>query len=120
MIATRTGKFLEQIDKRFKMITRDEFLKLIDKDDVDVLDVRDEKAYKKSHIIGSINIVLSELPAKMDRLNPNRTVVAVCNGSIQSAYAIYYLYINGFEKVFNLSGGISGCIENNFSLLKYK
>jgi rhodanese-related sulfurtransferase len=118
MDETRTDKFLKQMDNKFKMITRDELLKTLKQDDVGVLDVRDPKAYATCHIQNSINIPLSDLPSLIDRLDPNQTVVAVCNGSIQSAYAIYYLYINGFEHVLNLSGGISGCIINNFPLME--
>jgi len=74
-----------------------------------ILDLRGSEAFDKSHIDGSINIPLNELPKKFKSILPDRsvTIVALCNGSVQSAYAIMFLYSRGYKEVYNLSGGFS-------------
>ncbi|PKL41400.1 MAG: sulfurtransferase [Spirochaetae bacterium HGW-Spirochaetae-1] len=73
-----------------------------------IVDVRDRAAFEKSRISGSINIPLKELPDLYEKLIPDRQaiIVCVCNGSVQSAYAIMFLYSRGYDEVYNLSGGM--------------
>jgi len=73
-----------------------------------IVDVRERSAFEKSRISGSINIPLKELPDLHEKMITDRqaTIVCVCNGSVQSAYAIMFLYTRGYEEVYNLSGGI--------------
>jgi uncharacterized metal-binding protein/rhodanese-related sulfurtransferase len=74
-----------------------------------ILDLRTPDSFLGGHIDGSVNIPLKELPARYTLLEEHRNddIVCVCGGSVQSAYAIGYLYSRGFKKVHNLSGGFS-------------
>ncbi|WP_369159419.1 ArsR/SmtB family transcription factor [Candidatus Thiodiazotropha sp. LNASS1] len=47
---------------------------------VTVLDVRPSEEYESGHLPGAINIPLHELETHLDKLNPEREVVAYCRG----------------------------------------
>lgn len=79
-----------------------------------ILDVRDQATFQNEAIPGSINIPLAELPALFkDKLpSKQRPIICVCNGSVQSAYAVSFLYAKGYQTVYNLSGGFSGWLKS--------
>lgn len=117
-LVDRSEEFIETLDNKFRMINRDELLqKYTEGKPPLIIDFRGSAAFEKSHIKNSINIDIKNLSESIHLFDKNKEIVAVCNGSIQSGYAIYYLYLNGFSRVYNLSGGFSGCEKNNFSLL---
>ena len=121
MTKERANSFLETLDNKFRMINRDDLLAKvagIDSDNVLIVDFRDKSVFEKNRIKDSVNADIKNLPKELANIDKNKEIIAVCNGSIQSGYAIYYLYLNGFEKVYNLSGGFSGCVKNNFPLLE--
>ena len=122
MVQERADSFIETLDNKFRMINRDDLLARHEDEYSDrpiVIDFRDKKAFEKSRIKSSLNVDIKNLPEELKAIDKNREIIAVCNGSIQSAYAIYYLYLMGFDKVFNLSGGFSGCLKNNYALIEY-
>lgn len=122
MVQERADSFIETLDNKFRMINRDALLAKFEADHSNrplVIDFRDKKAFDKSRIKSSLNINLKKLSEELKSIDKNREIIAVCNGSIQSSYAIYYLYLMGFDKVFNLSGGFSGCLKNNYALIEY-
>jgi uncharacterized metal-binding protein/rhodanese-related sulfurtransferase len=102
--------FLNDMDPQFRMKTP-EWLKerLASTAPLFIVDLRSTEAFNTAHIDGSINAPLSSLPKEYASLLPDSkaTVVAVCSGSVQSAYAIMFLYSRGYRDVFNLSGGFS-------------
>ena len=122
MVQERADSFIDTLDNKFRMINRDDLLAKLEGEHSNrpvVIDFRDKKAFDKSRIKTSLNIDLRNLSEELKTIDKNREIIAVCNGSIQSAYAIYYLYLMGFDKVFNLSGGFSGCLKNDFTLIEY-
>lgn len=70
-----------------------------------ILDVRDHEEFRIANIGGYL-IPLSELPARIDELDPLREIVVVCHHGTRSAYAVAYLRQMGFSNVKNLVGGI--------------
>jgi rhodanese-related sulfurtransferase len=121
MYSSSAEQFLFTLDDKFRMISRDDLEKKISNQSGSkllIIDLRSAEAFNISRITKSINIELKELPEKISELDKDAEIIAVCNGSIQSAYAIYYLYMNGFKTVYNLAGGFSGCINNNFPLIE--
>lgn len=118
----RANDFLFTMDSKFRMISRDELLKEIEHTSNTqpiIIDLRSSDAFAKARLKGSINIQLDKLPELFHTINKASKIVMVCNGSIQSGYGIYYLYMQGFEDVYNLSGGFSGCENNNYELIEH-
>lgn len=80
---------------------------LINKEDALVLDVRQPGETAAGRIVNSKTIPLPDLPARLKELDrwKAKPVIVVCASGNRSASAVATLKKNGFEKVFNLSGG---------------
>jgi len=75
-------------------------------DNIVVLDVREPHETKISNI-GGVLIPLGELPARMHELDATRETVVYCRSGSRSARAVTFLLDAGFDKVWNLKGGIN-------------
>jgi len=69
------------------------------------VDVRTPEEYAKGHAARAINIPLNELPEKLDRLEKNEPVYVICQTGRRSKEASEILVKNGYNWVFNVSGG---------------
>jgi len=104
---TENSEFLTSMDKTFRMKSAEWLMEAKEKDNLSILDLRAKEAFERNNIKGSINILLKDLPHRFKELDSSKPLIALCNGSVQSAYAIMFLYSVGFKEVFNLSGGFS-------------
>ncbi|WP_028973099.1 FAD-dependent oxidoreductase [Spirochaeta cellobiosiphila] len=81
-----------------------------------IIDVRSPKDYEKGHISQAINIPLAKLRSQLTSLNPKKEIITHCNKGVTGNAAQNILINNGFDKVYNLSGGYK-----NYSLYsKYR
>jgi rhodanese-related sulfurtransferase len=81
---------------------------LINHQDAVVVDVRPAADYQKGHIINAINIPSNGFANQVNSLNKykDRPIIVSCRSGSQSQAACQQLRKAGFEKVFNLHGGI--------------
>ncbi len=70
-----------------------------------LLDVRESDEYEICHINGRL-IPLDQLADQIGRLDPNDTYIVHCKFGKRSAEAVDLLRRHGFDRVFNLRGGI--------------
>lgn len=83
-----------------------------------VVDVRDEKEYRKGHIPGAINIPHTELEFHLDELpNPNGVVV-YCIVGRRTKLAEQTLLAAGFENVYRIERGFGGWLSKNLPIKK--
>ena len=73
---------------------------------VALLDVREAWEFEVCRIEGSRLIPLSQLPARLGELDPDRPTVVICHHGVRSLRAAAYLEHCGFGDVVNLNGGI--------------
>jgi len=71
-----------------------------------ILDIRETWEYEICHLENSLNINMSQIPAKMDELNPEEEIVVLCHHGIRSLQVAEYLKSQGFINLINLEGGI--------------
>lgn len=76
------------------------------RDDVIVLDVRQDWEYQAGHIPHANLIPLDQLPQRLDEIPADKTIIAVCQSGSRSGQATQYLRQHGFEKVHNMTGGM--------------
>ena len=76
------------------------------KNDLFLLDVREESEYAICRIPGAKLIPLGTLPEHVAELDKNKEIVAHCHFGGRSAKAIQFLKSKGFTKLRNLTGGI--------------
>ncbi len=85
-----------------------------------VLDLRSNDAFHAGHILGAKNIPLDELGAKAGSLKKNEPVILCCDTGATSQRASAVLKKHGFEKLFNLRGGIRAWQQDNLPLTRKK
>ena len=69
-----------------------------------VLDVREDVEWRHGHIEGATHIPLAQIPARLDEVSDEQTLV-VCKVGGRSAQAVAYLQAKG-RNVVNLEGGM--------------
>ena len=84
-------------------------VRLVNRENAQVVDVREDREWREGHIPGAIHLPLSQLDKDLDRLAPYREqekpLVLVCRSGSRSVTAAVRLRRAGFDSVYNLSGG---------------
>jgi len=86
------------------------------KDDLQLVDVRTLDEFHSRHLPGAIPIPIDELRDRMDELDPKKETVVYCRIGFRGYLAALILQQNAFERVFNLSGGILVCPDNEIDV----
>lgn len=73
-----------------------------------LIDVRTAGEFARGTIAGAQHVELGMLPANVDALDPRAPVVLVCQSGGRSAQGCALLDQRGFQRVYNLGGGIGG------------
>lgn len=72
-----------------------------------VLDVRQPQEWASGHIEGALHITGAELPQRLDEVPKDFPVAVVCGSSYRSSVAASLLAVRGYQKIFNVLGGMS-------------
>jgi len=93
---------------------------LINHEEAVIVDVREDNEYASGHIINSIHVPLSYLKERLKELEKYKStpVVVGCKSGQRSGQACATLKKDGFEQVYNLSGGITAWQADNLPLTK--
>lgn len=70
-----------------------------------LLDVRTREEYSLGAIDNSVNIPLDEIRGRLSEIPTDKRVIVYCAVGLRGYVASRILYQNGFDNVFNLSGG---------------
>jgi rhodanese-related sulfurtransferase len=71
-----------------------------------VLDVREDWEAGICRLPGSLHIPMGQIPARLEEIDPERTVVCYCHHGMRSMQVALFLERNGARNVYNLAGGI--------------
>lgn len=73
-----------------------------------LLDVRSPQEFKEGHLLGALNLPLSELKNKVSLLLPNhgQTIIVYCKMGGRSKKATSILNKMGYTNVYQLKGGL--------------
>ena len=71
-----------------------------------LLDVREAWEVAVSPFPGALHVPMREIPSRIGELPQQRTIVCICHHGARSAQVTMFLQQRGFERVYNLSGGI--------------
>lgn len=109
---------------RKRMTLRDvtplQLTQLVNRQDGVVLDVRNPTEFQQGHIVNARNIPIGELPKRLDELEKYRDkpIIVCCQRGVTSLSGVNILARSGFDKVFNLKGGINGWVADKLPLSK--
>jgi len=71
-----------------------------------LLDVREPWEYERARIEGTQLVPMRELPGRLDEIDPDKEVVAICHHGGRSLQVAIFLEKNGYSKIHNLAGGV--------------
>jgi rhodanese-related sulfurtransferase len=127
-MAKTLADFVREARARIREIDIEEFDEMIENhDDLVIVDVREGDEFQRAHIPGALGVPRGILESaadaggtlSVDRLCDARdkTVVLYCQNGERSALATDTLQQMGFEKVYNLAGGIDLWQAEGFALV---
>lgn len=109
-----SGVSLSCIDDKFekdeiKQITAEEMQSILDLEEVQLIDVRTPKEHEENHIPNSQNIDFNSptFADDISKLDKNKPVILYCKSGRRSAKCAKKMKDAGFEKIYDLEGGIS-------------
>jgi len=102
-----------------KGINNNEAVRLMNKEDALVLDVRTQEEYQQGHISGATNIPAGLVDARISDIQDRKStpVILVCQSGNRSMQAARSLKKHGFEDIYNMSGGMAGWQQANLPVL---
>ena len=95
---------------------------LINHEEAVVVDVREDNEFAGGHIIHSLHIPMSALKDKLKRLEKyrERPIILSCRSGARSLNAASLLKKSGFQRVYNLKGGVLAWQNANLPLTTQK
>jgi rhodanese-related sulfurtransferase len=76
-----------------------------------LLDVREPWEFAHCAIEGAVSMPMGGVPGRTGELDADRDIVCICHHGMRSQQVAMFLGSRGFERVFNLSGGIHAWAE---------
>ena len=97
-----------------------EATQLINREDAYILDVREADEYASGHLPEAKNIPTSKLAERIGELEKfkDKPIIVCCASGMRSNKACGELKKNGFEKLFNLSGGVDAWVGAGYPVKK--
>jgi rhodanese-related sulfurtransferase len=86
------------------------------RDDVFILDVREDYEYNDGHIPGATLVPLGQIPSRLEEVPRDKTVIAVCRSGNRSGQATNFLRQQGFENVHNMTGGMNAWSQAGYQI----
>ena len=85
-----------------------------------VIDLRSKALYDAGHIVDARNVPAADLASQAETLKKwrDKNVIIYCDSGTSGASAARALVNLGFNKVFNLQGGLSAWLKDNMPLTK--
>jgi rhodanese-related sulfurtransferase len=74
--------------------------------DVVLLDVREPEEVALAALPGARYVPMREIPSRLGELEHGKPLVIMCHSGVRSRRVAEFLTANGFDRVFNLAGGI--------------
>lgn len=85
-----------------------------------VVDIRDNSEYNKTHIVNAINIPLAQIEKKSGQLDKDTPVVVYCGMGNTAIKAATQLKKLGFNEVFMIKGGLQNWQEDKLPVVNAK
>jgi rhodanese-related sulfurtransferase len=95
---------------------------LINREEAVVVDVRPIADFNQGHIIRAINIPMNSFQNQLGQLEKHKTkpIIVACRSGAQSSVACKQLQRSGFERTYNLKGGMLAWQSKNLPISRKK
>lgn len=101
------------VTDKANVISLDEFKKLYEKDDIQLVDLRGATEYNAGHIKGAEHIFVGNLPDNTDKICKDKPVVIHCQAGDRATIGYSLLAAKGFKNVLNFSEGMNKWLQEN-------
>jgi phage shock protein E len=91
---------------------------LLRRDDVVILDVREQSEYDAGHIPGVTLIPLSDVPNRLNDISKDKPVIVTCRSGNRSGQATDFLRQQGYTNVHNMTGGLNAWQQAGYAIEK--
>lgn len=71
-----------------------------------LLDVREPWEHERACIEGSELVPMQSIPSRVSELDAGRAIICICHHGGRSMHVAMYLARQGFDNVYNLTGGV--------------
>ena len=97
-----------------------ELVRLVNKENAVVLDVRERNEFMEGHIVDALNIPYASLESRLDEISKHKEkpIVIACKMGQHSGAAGTLLQKNGFTNVTRLTGGYAEWRAQNLPVVK--
>ena len=85
-----------------------------ERQDVCVLDVREEWEYEVGHIPGVLLLPMSQIQGRINEIPTDKTVIVACKSGQRSGRVTAWLLHNNYDDVHNMAGGILAWARANY------
>ena len=111
-------ELFESIFNKFKSLSPLMAVAQMNSSDSVIIDVREAHEHVKSHIEDAINVPLGKLTERLPALNipKNKPIIVVCQNGARAVTACKTLTKEGYETVFNMTGGMVSWEENKLPI----
>ena len=101
-------------------ITPQKVVEMINRENAIILDIRDAGLFAQGHIVGSLNIPLSEVERRISQLEKHKqnALIIVCGTGQKATSLANKLKKQGYDKVCVLSGGLNAWKSAKMPLAK--
>lgn len=89
----------------------DTFKTYLNRNDVQVVDLRGAAEYNNGHVEGAENVFIGTLPQHLDKVSRDKPVVVYCQGGDRATIGYSLLVGNGFTNVRNFPGSMNEWID---------
>lgn len=101
------------ISQSVKTVSTSEFATLLNKENIQLVDVRTEGEYQSGHLENAVMIDFksSDFETNTSQLDKSKPVLLYCASGIRSAKAAQKLLSLGFGEVYDMKGGMRAWVE---------
>lgn len=103
---------------QIKSVSAKELAKIMEKETIDLIDVRKESEYEASHAKAARNLPLDKINESMSAYRTDRPLYIHCAAGYRSMIAASILRSRGFENLINISGGYKDISNAGIELVK--
>lgn len=95
----------------FSRVSIDEAKEMLERNEVQLVDVREPNEYRTGHVPGATLIPLNAVVPRLTELSDEKPILFVCGVGQRSALACEYAAAVGKSDLYNLEGGTEGWIR---------
>ena len=118
-VVSATYYYLQPLNPSYGDISIEQARRLIESNpDLVIVDVRTPEEFATGYLEGAVNLCVEcDAQLLLDNLDPNDDILLYCRTGRRSANALGVLRENGYEKVYNMLGGITAWTNAGYPIV---